>query len=454
MVRPTTLLVLALAVLVALCVVSPAGSVEVRRRLGAEGRRVGHSLRLGGDTGDSDGDSGDGGESGESGMSEEEADAKEEENAELLNKVKEMAAAHREAQEELAQALHGNNKMTAEAKAVALKRGATADSTDSALKNSMSANDAAVKALEKSKETHKKLVEAKLAAGIALGGSSKAGKIGALICRRKLKKKEKKAIKLAKKAHEQAAKAWAASQFLKLKLQKAHALAVAAKETKSRETMDKMLDRSKKATEAAQKAREDAIKSKAEADKTQAEADDLREDAARIADECAFLLAEHNIASLGWKGVQLPKGEKNNEPASQEEEPTTDVKTPTKAVDALEADATQKLIGAAPGFGKGAEANADARPDGVDGNGIDLGAPPAAPGATQLPSETVQEEAQKLLGQEEEASPSQKSPEDPAAGALPKESVTEKVESVAERADTDAAQGKPAKVVAKKVAAK
>ncbi len=386
------LVLAAFGLLAALCLVAPAESVEMRKLVGAQGRRVATSLRAKGDSGD--GGDGDSGESGESGMSEDEADAKEEENAELLNKVKEMAAQHREAQEELSQALKGNNKMTAEAKAVALKRGATADSTDSALKNSVSANDAAVKALEKSKETHKKLVEAKQAAGIALGGGNKAGKIGAIICRKKLKRKEKKAMKLAKKAHEQAAKAWAASQFLKLKLQKAHALAVAAKDTKSRDNMDKMLDRSKKATEAAQKAREDAIKAKAEADKTQAEADDLREDASRIADECAFLLAEHNIASLGWKGVQLPKGEKT-EPASQQEEPTVDqAKTPTKAVDALEADATSKLIGAA-----APAAAADARPDGVDGSqGIDLGAPaPATPGATQLPSESVQAEAQKLL---------------------------------------------------------
>ena len=260
------------------------------------------------------------GDSGDTGMmTEEQLDESEDKNLELLNKVKEASAQHREAQEELSQALHGSTKMTGEAKAVAFKRGATADSTDSALINSITANEASVKALEKSKKAHTALVQAKLAAGIALGGSSKPSKIGAVICRKRLKKKEKLAIKFARKAHEQAAKAWAAGQYLKLKLDKANALAVGAKAERSRDTMDAMLARSKRATEAAQQARDDAIKAKSDADGTQAKADDLREDASRIADECAFLLAEHNLANLGWKPLSRPAKQPSD---GQQEEPT------------------------------------------------------------------------------------------------------------------------------------
>merc|ERR1719183_2926044 len=126
-------------------------------------------------------------------------------------------------------------------------------------------------------------------------------------------------MKLAKEAHTARAKSYAASQFLKLKLEKANALA--AKQQKSRDTMDAMLTRSRQATEAAMKARDDAIGDKRRAEVAQGEADDLREEAMRIADECAFLLAKNNVGSIGWR--MDSKAKTPPSPLSQQEEPIT-----------------------------------------------------------------------------------------------------------------------------------
>lgn len=356
------------------------------------------------------GESGDSGESGASGSDEAE-DEKENANADLLNAVKEKAALHREAQEELAQALHGSTKMTQEAKAVAMKRGSTADSTDSALINSLSANEAAIKALEKSKAAHKELVEAKLKAGIALGSGSKRGKIGAVICRKRLKKREKEAMKLAKKAHVQQAKAWAADNFMKAKVAKAHRLAKDAAESKNRDSMDETLQRSRKATQDAQQAREDALKAKQAFIGLQAKADDLREEASRIADECAFLLAESQIGAISWKGPAESKSPPPTDGGEAEPAgPPPGSKNINRGVDKQMQAAQAKI--------------ARDKPAGVV----------TAPAAT--PSESVQQEAQRMLSQDDENTLVQ--------GAKASESNTEAVEDVAQRAETDAGQGKKA----------
>lgn len=389
------------------------------------------SMGAQGDTGQGDGgDTGMSGESGESGLSEEEAEAEEAKQAELLNKVKELAAIHREAQEELAEALKGNTKMTAEAKSTVMKRGATADSTDSALINSLSANEAAVKALAKSRKAHKALIEAKLAAGIKVG--KRRGGVEAQICRKKLKEKEKDARRMAKRAHAEASKAWASSQFTKLKMRKAAAIAKELQDAKSRDQMEAMLKRSNKASEEAKAARAEAIEQQAKAAKLQAEADDIREEASRIADECSFLLAKNTIGGLGWKapgkegGAAAAAGVAGDTEGGSGSGSANPLGTGSDT-DMTVKEAESKLFGL------------DQKQDGFSaGQHADQMLKETVPVYGKPPSASVEGEARKLLAASEESANSDKK-DYPMSRKEAKESRQEKVEDIAAAAEAETA---------------
>lgn len=266
---------------------------------------------------------------------------------------------------------------------------------------------------------------AKLAAGLKVG--KRKGGVEAQICRKKLKDKEKEARKLAKKAHAQASKAWASSQFTKLKMRKASAIAKELQNVKSRDAMQVMLGRSNKASEEAKEARMEAIDEQSAAAKYQAEADDIREEASRIADECSFLLAKQTINGLGWKGAKVEKpaasGGADDQAAAQ---PPAEQSGTEKTVEQAEA----KLFGLntqQAGFAAGQAADKMLKD--------------TIPVMGKAPTTKVVGEAKRLLADEEKSqeAESEAKPDYPQSKEQIKETRAEKIEDIANRAETDTA---------------